>query len=157
MFQSRNLICRLRIRKLLLMMLGLLCSIAISAIAWNSVDVIRQHQTASQLGRANLLADRALKLNTELAAERGITGIFLATSTPLSTSQLLLLEDQRKHTDQSYNLLRQLLPTFQDSADTSHIRQSEPILQQIWQRLLRLRADADLALMEGKRRLSPTR
>ncbi|WP_052761167.1 EAL domain-containing protein [Sedimenticola thiotaurini] len=157
MFQFRNLICRLRIRKLLLLMLGLLCSIAISAIAWNSIDVIRQHQTASQLGLANLLADRALKLNTELAAERGLTGIFLATSKQLSTSQLLLLENQRKQTDQSYHLFRQLLPTTLDPTSTIPINQSDPVLQQIWQRLLRLRTDADLALMERKQGLSATR
>lgn len=87
----RKLICHIRIRRLLLMLLGLLCAIAISAIAWNSIDVVRQYQSASRLGVANLLADRSLKLATELAAERGLTAIFLDTPGSLNASRLTRL------------------------------------------------------------------
>lgn len=157
MFKFRNLICQIKIRHLLLMVLGLLCTIAISAIAWNSIDVIRQYQSASRLGLANLLADRSLKLATELAAERGLTSILLATPASLDSSRLSRLKDQRKRTDQNYRLFRQMLPRNRDTDRIAPLDQAYPTLLQIWQRLLQLREDADLALRVESSQQPPPR
>lgn len=146
----RNLICHIEIRRLLLMVLGLLCAIAIAAIAWNSIDVIRQHQAASRLGLVNLLADKSLKLTTELAVERGLTSTLLAMPDKLNPDQLVRLNDQRKRTDSRYQAFSQILqkhyaPEGQEPLDLAY-----PAMQQLHNQLQQLRREVDRVFLGDK-------
>ncbi|WP_051302172.1 EAL domain-containing protein [Sedimenticola selenatireducens] len=139
----RKLICHIRIRRLLLMVLGLLCAVAISAIAWNSIDVIRQHQAASRLGLVNLLADKSLKLTTELAVERGLTSTLLAMPDKLDPDQLVRLNNQRKKTDNRYQEFSQILQKHHAPEGATPIEHAYPAMQQIHQQLQQLRREVD--------------
>jgi len=132
------------------MVLGLLCAIAIAAIAWNSIDVIRQHQAASRLGLVNLLADKSLKLTTELAVERGLTSTLLAMPDKLNPDQLVRLNDQRKRTDSRYQAFSQILqkhyaPEGQEPLDLAY-----PAMQQLHNQLQQLRREVDRVFLGDK-------
>ncbi|WP_428608150.1 EAL domain-containing protein [Sedimenticola sp.] len=143
----QNLICHIKIRRLLLMVLGLLCGVAISAIAWNSVDVIKQHKAAGRLGLINQLADRSLKLTTELAVERGLTSTLLVIPNKLEADQLIRLNDQRKRTDQRYREFTRILLPHYKAEGTSALEQAYPTLQQIYEQIVQLRSEVDSALL----------
>ncbi|MCW8883350.1 MAG: hypothetical protein OQK92_13585, partial [Sedimenticola sp.] len=75
----QDLICQIKIRRLLLMVLGLLSAVAIAALIWNGLTVLEQHRIASRLTLNSQLADQSLHLTTELAIERGLSSTLLAT------------------------------------------------------------------------------
>lgn len=146
----RNLICHIEIRRLLLMVLGLLCAIAIAAIAWNSIDVIRQHQAASRLGLVNLLADKSLKLTTELAVERGLTSTLLAMPDKLNPDQLVRLNDQRKRTDSRYQAFSQILQKHYAPEGQEPLDHAYPAMQQLHKQLQQLRREVDRVFLGDK-------
>ncbi len=139
----QNLICHIKIRRLLLMVLGLLCAVAVSAIAWNSIGVIRQHESASHLGLVNLLADRSLQLTTELAVERGLTSTLLAMPGTLEAEQLIRLNDQRKRTDHRYREFSRILQQYHDPEGLTPLDRAYTAIRQLYDQLQLLRREVD--------------
>lgn len=145
-----NLICHIKIRQLLLMVLGLLCAIAVAAIAWNSVGVVRQHQAASRLDLVNLLADKSLRLTTEMAVERGLTSTLLAMPNRLDADQMIRLSDQRKRTDNHYQVFVQILRQHYVPDSPSVLDQAYPTMQRLYAQLQQLRQEVDRVFLGDK-------
>ena len=101
---SAPLVCRLRIRPLLLLVFGTTAAVALIALAWSALYAWRQLDTATWLSRTNQVADTAMRLGAAAALERGLTAIQLghaAARRPLSDT----LQPRREAVDHLYREL----------------------------------------------------
>ncbi|MCW8907561.1 MAG: EAL domain-containing protein [Sedimenticola sp.] len=147
MYQPLQLICHIRIRHLLLMVLGLLSLIALSAITWNSVGVIQQHQDAERLNLVSRLADKSLQLTAELGLERGLTATLLASRQTVDSEQLDRLNRQRERADNRYRELANILLQHHNNEHVGVLEQGYDQMQQLRKQLLRLRQEVDRELL----------
>ena len=104
-----RLLCNLRIRQLLIMVLGNLSLIAILAIGWNAFQVYYQYDEAEQLFGSNEIGQQALDLNANLARERGYTAIQLAKRSAHSPQSSEHLSQLRIATDNALSRLNNRL------------------------------------------------
>ena len=147
MYRPLQLICHIRIRHLLLMVLGLLSLIAVSAITWNSVGVIQQHRAAGRLSLVSRLADKSLQLTTELGVERGLTATLLASRQAVDAEQLERLNQQRKRADNRYRELANILLRHHDPEHPGILESGYDEIQRLLEQLLALRQEVDQALL----------
>jgi len=147
LYRSLQLICHIRIRHLLLMVLGLLSLIAVSAIAWNSVGVIQQHRDAGRLSLVSRLADKSLQLTTELGLERGLTATLLASRHAVDAEQLERLNRQRNRADNRYRELANILLQHHSPDRSGTLERGYARMRQMNDQLLTLRREVDQALL----------
>jgi diguanylate cyclase (GGDEF)-like protein/PAS domain S-box-containing protein len=142
-----RLLCSLRIRRLLLIVLGILSLIAIMAIGWNAIQVYHQYNNAEHLSGSNEIGQQALALNARLARERGFTATLLANpsiQTPQTTQQLTQLRD---HTDHTLALLHHKL---EENPSFHTMMKIRPRLESIIKRLTDSRQRANHTLQNGE-------
>ncbi|MDF1529482.1 MAG: EAL domain-containing protein [Sedimenticola sp.] len=145
----QDLICQIKIRRLLLMVLGLLSAVAIAALIWNGLTVLEQHRIASRLTLNSQLADQSLHLTTELAIERGLSSTLLATREHQNSEQLLRLSEQRKRVDDKFQTFLRSLKARRDPNSSEPLHLAYDTLLAHFQHLTRLRSYID-AIYMGK-------
>lgn len=143
----QDLICHIKIRRLLLMVLGLLSAVAIAALIWNGLTVMEQHRIASRLTLNSQLADQSLHLTTELAIERGLSSTLLATRKKPPAELLLRLSQQRKRVDEKFKIFLGSLKQQQNPNSSEPLHQAYDTLLEYFQHLTRLRSYIDASYM----------
>ncbi|MFK5986627.1 MAG: EAL domain-containing protein [Pseudomonadota bacterium] len=138
----------MKIKTLLFSVMGLLCLIAISAIAWNTRHVVHSYQEAKRLVYTNKLAESSLHLTTQLAYERGFTATVFASGHQLATIIKTELAKQRNSSDILY---KQFIHEFESNSNlinTPLLFQNIAKLNKLREEQLKLRADIDQHLQK---------
>jgi diguanylate cyclase (GGDEF)-like protein/PAS domain S-box-containing protein len=99
----------MKIKNLLLSVMGILCLIAISAIAWNTRQVYKEYQEAERIVFSNQVAQISLKLSTQLAYERGFSATLIASQDLITQEMKTKFSIQQKNTDTLYQKFLQKL------------------------------------------------
>ena len=102
MHKNSSFMGRIYARHILLAAVALISLVALSAIAWNSRQVIDELNTSDWLVKTNELAEAAFRLNAATAMERGITAALLAADPKTRVDGLPEMHDQRAIGNQCY-------------------------------------------------------
>jgi diguanylate cyclase (GGDEF)-like protein/PAS domain S-box-containing protein len=148
-----RLLHNLRIRQLLLLVLGCLSLIAIMAIGWNAIHVYQEYINAEQLSGSNKVSQEALSLNAHLARERGFTASLLASSAASSAHTDNYLSLLRAHSNDALHLLQK---TLEENTALSSIGNARQQLKKIIQRLNNSRSQTDYSLQNNDNTISYT-
>ncbi|MCW8945691.1 MAG: nitrate- and nitrite sensing domain-containing protein, partial [Sedimenticola sp.] len=143
----QDLICHIKIRRLLLMVMGLLSAVAIAALIWNSLNVLEQHRAASRLTLNSQLADQSLLLTSELAIERGLSSTLLAAKASQDADQLLRLSEQRIRVDEKFQILLLSLKGHHNDNSSEPLHRGYETLRAHFEQLTRLRSYVDAIYM----------
>ncbi|MEJ1390006.1 MAG: EAL domain-containing protein [Candidatus Sedimenticola sp. (ex Thyasira tokunagai)] len=138
----KGITCGIKIRQLLLLVLGLLSLIAISAIAWNGIHLYWQQAETDRMVLVNDLADRSLRVTSELAIERGLTATLLASGQEYSATHDRLAAQRLKvdtHSNHFIRLAKQLAKNYADPSMIGSLK----ILDKLRQRISELRKEVD--------------
>jgi len=141
-----RLLCNLRIRQLLLMVLGLLCLIVISSLGWNAIQALNQYDKAEQMSGTNIIGQQTLILNTLLARERGLTAALLVNPENYNSKTRQHVLRLRLDTDQTLQQLYQEVEEHLKLPDSASIHQR---LETMSRRLTLNRQQADQSLEDG--------
>ncbi len=68
----------LGIRQILMLVFGVLSLLTISAMSWNTLQIISRYNDAERMANINTISQLILELNNKLARERGFTATLLA-------------------------------------------------------------------------------
>ena len=130
--------------------MGLLCLIAISAIAWNTIQVIDKHRDSESLVSSNKIAERCLQISSQLAYERGYTATILAEKKHPSK---LIQQQLERHREDSNALYKTFMEEIQEAIsvlDNPVLRQHVAKLNLFREKQLKLRAEIDEQLLTPK-------
>ena len=137
------LVCKLRIRPLLLLVLGALCAIALAALGWGGVQAWRQLDTASWLSQTNRVAEHAMRLGAAAALERGHTAILLGAAAAPSSDSLEELRRRRAAVERDYRKLIEGAGALLRLADSPRLRSPRDQLSRHWSRISQRREAVD--------------
>jgi len=123
--------------------MGLLCLIAISAIAWNTRYVVQDYKEANRLVYSNQIAELSLQLTTQLAYERGFTATILAdTQPPIDIIKEQLIKE-RQSSDAFYNLFISEIQGIVQLLDSQTLYQNVAKLNKFREQQLKYRSEID--------------
>ena len=128
-------------------MMGLLCLIAISAIAWNTRYVVQDYKEAKRLVFSNQIAEQSLQLSTQLAYERGFTATILADSKPAIEIIKDQLAKERYTSDALYNLFIIEIQGVTKLLDSQVLYQNVAKLNKFREQQLKYRAKVDRQIL----------
>lgn len=140
----------MKIKTLLLAVMGLLCLIAISAIAWNTRYVVQDFKEAKRLVYSNQIAEQSLQLSTQLAYERGFTATVLADRNPPLEIIREQLKKERDTSDALYNVFILEIQGIIQLLDSQVLFQNVAKLNRYREQQLKLRAEIDRSLVQGR-------
>jgi len=136
----------MKIKTLLFAVMGLLCLIAISAIAWNTRYVVKDYKEAKRLVFSNQIAELSLQLSSQLAYERGFTATILAgKDAPVEIIEQQLAKE-RKNSDNLYGLFIIEIQGVINLLESQVIYQNIAKLNRFREQQLKLRSDIDRQL-----------
>lgn len=137
----------LRIRQLLLIVLGMLSLIAVMGLGLNATQAFNQYNNAEQMAGSNAISQQALLLNSLLARERGLTAALLASPDNLNTTTRQHLFRTRAD---SIRGLQQLFRELEERSTQPNIPTISQHLEEISQRLTLIRLQVDRSLNDNE-------
>ncbi|MCW9024126.1 MAG: EAL domain-containing protein [Gammaproteobacteria bacterium] len=135
-----HLLCKMRIRQLLLLVLGLLTLISIMALGWNVIHVLHQYEDAEYMAGSSDIGQQALALNALLARERGLAAALLANPKTYNAKTKIHLKQLRQDADKAMYSLYQKL---KENTSLVTIPTIHPHLDSVVQRLSDNRQQVD--------------